>query len=132
MRRGHHGHPAPQRVHHLTVIRDAFSRRCIGRALERYLETESARAALRMAWRGAVTTELAHHSGRGAQYASLDYTNLLKGRAFRISLTGAATLTTTRGKSFMKTLKYEEVHLRGRRDDGRSPKLHRSFSRSGL
>jgi hypothetical protein len=39
----------PQRVHHLTVILDAFSRRCIGWPLERYLETELARDALRMA-----------------------------------------------------------------------------------
>jgi len=56
---------------YLAVILDAFSRRCIGWALERHLRAELAVEALRMAivTRG-VKPGLVHHSDRGVQYAS--------------------------------------------------------------
>src|SRR2546421_2930315 len=51
---------------YLAVILDAFSRRCIGWALERYLEAELALSALRMALEArTVTAELVDHSDRG-------------------------------------------------------------------
>ena len=60
---------------YLAVILDAFSRRLIGWALERSLETELALGALRMALEArTVTAELVHHSDRGVQYTSADYT----------------------------------------------------------
>ena len=110
----HHLHPAPARVHLPGVILDAFSRRVIGWALERTLETELALSALRMALASrAVTAELVHHSDRGVQYASLDYTALLKERAIRISMSRRGNAyDNAQAESFMKTLKYEEVYLR--------------------
>ena len=99
---------------YLAVILDAFSRRCIGWALERTLETELALAALRMALaRRAITAELVHHSDWGVQYASLTYTALLRERGVRISMSRRGNAyDNAQAESFMKTLKYEEVYLR--------------------
>ena len=99
---------------YLAVILDAFSRRVIGWALERTLETELALSALRMALAPrALTKELVHHSDRGVQYASLDYTALLKERGVRISMSRRGNAyDNAQAESFMKTLKYEEVYLR--------------------
>ncbi len=99
---------------YLAVILDAFSRRCIGWALERSLETELALSALRMALETrAVTAELVHHSDRGVQYASLSYTASLKERGIRISMSRRGNAyDNAQAESFMKTLKYEEVYLR--------------------
>ena len=53
---------------YLAVIMDAFSRRVIGWALERYLDAELALQALRMALRAReVMPGLVHHSDRGVQ-----------------------------------------------------------------
>ena len=53
---------------YLAVVLDAFSRRVIGWALERSLETELALGALRMALSArTVSAELVHHSDRGVQ-----------------------------------------------------------------
>lgn len=99
---------------YLAVILDAFSRRVIGWALERTLETELALSALRMALATrAVTEGLIHHSDRGVQYASLAYTALLKERGIRISMSRRGNAyDNAQAESFMKTLKYEEVYLR--------------------
>lgn len=99
---------------YLAVILDAFSRRCIGWALERTLEAELALSTLRMALATrAVTAELVHHSDRGVQYASLDYTALLRERGIRISMSRRGNAyDNAQAKSFMKTLKCEEVYLR--------------------
>ena len=99
---------------YLAVILDAFSRRVIGWALERSLETELALGALRMALSSrTVSAELVHHSDRGVQYASLDYTALLKEHQVRISMSRRGNAyDNAQAESFMKTLKYEEVYLR--------------------
>jgi putative transposase len=99
---------------YLAVILDAFSRRVIGWSLEHYLETELTLAALRMALQHrAVTEGLVHHSDRGVQYASLDYTALLKEHSIRISMSRRGNAyDNAQAESFMKTLKYEEVYLR--------------------
>ena len=63
----------------LAVILDAYSRRVIGWALDRTMEDALTLTALRMALsRRAVEPGLVHHSDRGSQYASNDYTDLLK------------------------------------------------------
>ncbi len=60
---------------YLAVLLDAFSRRVIGWALGRTLEAELAIAALRMALiERRPSPGLVHHSDRGVQYASGDYT----------------------------------------------------------
>jgi len=66
------------------VIPDAHSCRVIGWALDRTLKDELTRAALRMALsRRMVEPGLVHHSDRGSQYASNDYTDLLKAKGIR-------------------------------------------------
>ena len=60
---------------YLAVVLDAYSRRVIGWALDRTLEDDLAIAALQMAFDQRNPKEgLTHHSDRGVQYASHDYT----------------------------------------------------------
>jgi len=102
----------------LAVILDAHSRRVIGWALDRTLEDELTLAALRMALaRRVVQPGLVHHSDRGSQYASNDYTDLLKENGIDISMSRKANPWDNAAcESFMKTLKYEEVHRNEYRD----------------
>jgi putative transposase len=95
---------------YLAVVLDAFSRRVIGWALDRNLEDDLAIAALQMALRRRHPSEgLTHHSDRGVQYASNDYTGLLKERGIRISMSRSGNpYDNAACESFMKTLKYEE------------------------
>ena len=102
----------------LAVILDAYSRRVIGWALDRTLEDELTLAALRMALaRRLVEPGLVHHSDRGSQYASGDYTDLLKQHGITISMSRKGNPWDNAAcESFMKTLKYEEVHRNEYRD----------------
>jgi len=51
-----------------------------------------------------------HHSDRGSQYASNDYTDLLKANGIQISMSRKGNPWDNAAcESFMKTLKYEEV-----------------------
>ena len=97
---------------YLAVILDAFSRRVVGWALGRTLEAELAVAALQLAiGRGRVAPGLVHHSDRGVQYASGDYTELLIAHGIRISMSRRGNpYDNAQAESFMKTLKYEEVY----------------------
>jgi putative transposase len=103
---------------YLAVVLDAFSRRVIGWALDRTLEDDLAIAALKMAFRRRSPPEgLTHHSDRGVQYASNDYTGLLKERGVRISMSRKGNpYDNAACESFMKTLKYEEVYRQEYRD----------------
>jgi transposase InsO family protein len=98
---------------YLAVILDAFSRRCIGWALEAYLDAELALAALRMALATReVEPGLVHHSDRGVQYASAEYTELLHASGIRVSMSRRGNpYDNARCERFMRTLKYEEVYL---------------------
>ncbi|MGA2881415.1 MAG: IS3 family transposase [Bryobacteraceae bacterium] len=95
----------------LAVILDPYSRRVIGWALDRTLEDELPLAALRMALsHRAVQPGLVHHSDRGSQYASNDYTDLLKANRLQVSMSRKGNPWDNAAcESFMKTLKYEEV-----------------------
>jgi transposase InsO family protein len=97
---------------YLAVILDAYSRRVIGWALDRTLEDELTLTALQMAIvRRVIHPGLVHHSDRGSQYASNDYTDLLKDHGIDISMSRRAhPWDNAACESFMKTLKYEEVH----------------------
>jgi putative transposase len=103
---------------YLAVILDAYSRRVIGWELDGTLEDWLTLAALRMALsRRTVTPELVHHSDRGVQYASCDYTGLLKAHGIRISMSRKANPWDNAAcESFMKTLKNEEVYRTEYRD----------------
>jgi putative transposase len=103
---------------YLAVVLDAFSRRVIGWALDRTLEDDLAIAALKMAFRrrGAVKW-MTHHSDRGVQYASKEYTDLLKEHSVQISMSRKGNpYDNAKCESFMKTLKYEEVYRQEYRD----------------
>jgi putative transposase len=103
---------------YLAVILDAFSRRVIGWALDRTLEDELTLAALRMALkRRKPTAGLVHHSDRGVQYASRDYTDLLCAQGIQISMSRRGNpYDNALAESFIKTLKYEEVYRQEYRD----------------
>jgi len=103
---------------YLAVVLDAFSRRVIGWALGRTLEAGLAVSALRMALeKRKPPPGLVHHSDRGVQYASQDYTDLLKRHQVQISMSRKANpYDNAACESFMKTLKYEEVYCNEYRD----------------
>jgi transposase InsO family protein len=103
---------------YLAVVLDAFSRRVIGWALGRTLEASLAASALRMALiERQPAPGLVHHSDRGVQYASLDYTEMLKQHNTTISMSRKGNpYDNAACESFMKTLKYEEVYRNEYRD----------------
>ena len=102
----------------VAVILDAYSRRVIGWALDRTMEEALTLAALRMALaRRVAGPDLVHHSDRGSQYASGAYTDLLKQNGVAISMSRKGNPWDNAAcESFMKTLKYEEVHRNEYRD----------------
>jgi putative transposase len=103
---------------YLAVILDAFSRRVVGWALERTLEAELTLQALRMALlRRRPAPGLVHHSDRGVQYASRDYTQILQDHGTQISMSRKGNPWDNAAcESFIKTLKYEEVYRTEYRD----------------
>ena len=113
----------------LAVMLDAYSRRVIGWALDRTLEDELTLAALRMALsHRSLQAGLVHHSDRGSQYASNDYTDLLKAHQIDISMSRKAhPWDNAACESFMKTLKYEEVHRNEYRDRSEAREAIRQF-----
>src|SRR5260370_33274436 len=102
---------------YLAVVIDAFSRRVIGWALDRTVEDKLTLTALRMALElRRPPAGWVHHSDRGSQYASGDYTDLLKAHGCEISMSHKASPWENAGcESWMKTLKYEEVYRQGYR-----------------
>jgi putative transposase len=102
----------------LAVILDAYSRRVIGWALDRTIEDDLTLQALRMALvQRVIEPGLVHHSDRGSQYASGEYTDLLKENGIEISMSRKGNPWDNAAcESFMKTLKYEEVHRNEYRD----------------
>jgi len=103
---------------YLAVVIDAFSRRVIGWALDVTVEDELPLAALRMALElRRPAPGVVHHSDRGSQYASGDYTDLLKAHGCQISMSHKASPWENAGcESWMKTLKAEEVYRQEYRD----------------
>ncbi len=103
---------------YLAVILDAFSRRVIGWALDRTLEASLTLDALAMALaQRRPAPGLVHHSDRGVQYASTDYTDRLKANGIVISMSRRGNpYDNATCESFIKTLKYEEVYRTEYRD----------------
>lgn len=103
---------------YLSVVLDAYSRRVIGWALGRTLEAELAISALRMAlFFRRPAPGLVHHSDRGIQYASHDYTEILKEHEIAISMSRKGNpYDNAACESFMKTLKYDEIYRNEYRD----------------
>ena len=103
---------------YLAVVIDAYSRRVIGWALDCNMEDDLTMAALRVALeQRRPAAGLVHHSDRGSQYASGDYTDLLKAHGCEISMSHKASPWENAGcESWMKTLKCEEVYRQEYRD----------------
>jgi putative transposase len=96
---------------YLAVIIDAYSRRCIGWAVSRHINSQLAIAALKMALETRdVPPGLVHHSDRGVQYASLEYVTLLRGSGVTISMSRTGNpYDNAKAERFIRTLKYEEI-----------------------
>lgn len=80
-------------VMYLYLITDAYSQKIVGWNLSLDLKAESALDALKMAFRSQKNIDpytLVHHSDRGVQYCSYDYTDLLKKKKVWISMTKPA------------------------------------------
>jgi transposase InsO family protein len=100
---------------YLAVELDIHTRNCIGWSLSRSLSKETALDALQMALYNRQDDDLSgliHHSDRGVQYTSFDFTKCLRDHGIQISNSRKATPTDNAYvESFFKTLKYEEVYL---------------------
>lgn len=80
-------------VMYLYLITDAYSQKIVGWNLSLDLKAESALDALKMAFQSQKNFDpysLIHHSDRGVQYCSYDYTDLLKKKKVWISMTKPA------------------------------------------
>jgi transposase InsO family protein len=98
---------------YLAVILDVFSRKAVGYAISRNIDTQLTLDALRMAlYNRNPPPGCIHHSDRGVQYASGDYVKELKAHDFQISMGRKANpYDNAYAESFIKTLKSEEVQL---------------------
>jgi len=106
--------PLPTTFVYLAAILDAYSRRCVGWALSRWIDTDLTLAAFEMAFaRRQPGPGLIHHSDRGVQYASGPYVERLEAVGARISMSARGNpYENAQAESFFKTLKYEEVYLK--------------------
>jgi transposase InsO family protein len=86
---------------YLSIVIDAYSRKCVGWHLSKSLKTR-----VHLGVSGMV-----HHSDRGVQYASLEYTESLKLSEVQISMSRVGNpYDNAYAESFIKTLKVEEVY----------------------
>ena len=112
---------------YLAVILDAWSRRVVGYALGRAIDTRLTLAALRSAIEGRRPRQgCVHHSDRGAQYAAEQYRQLLGDHGPRGSMGRRGNpYDNAKAESFMKTLKTEEVYLGGYETFSHRGQVHR-------
>lgn len=98
---------------YLAVLLDAFSRRCIGWAISRHIDTQLTLNALQMALRTrTIQPGLIHHSDQGVQYAATDYVAVLHENKIEISMSRTGNpYDNAKAERFMRTLKYEEVYM---------------------
>ena len=98
---------------YLAVILDRCSRKAIGYAISRNIDTALSLSALRMAIQNRnPPAGLIHHSDQGVQYAAHDYIDELKSHRLQISMSRRGNpYDNAFAESFMKTIKTEEVYL---------------------
>lgn len=101
---------------YLAAIIDLFSRKCVGWALGRDIDTSLTLNALEIAIskrKHLGLNNLIHHSDRGVQYASNLYVELLLKYGIRISMSRSGNpYDNAFMESFNKTLKVEEVYIK--------------------
>ena len=97
---------------YLAVVLDLHSRRVVGWAMAKHLETSLVLNALRLAFgRRQPPTTLLHHSDRGSQYASATYQAALADHGAQVSMSRAGNCYDNAPmESFFATLKVEQVH----------------------
>jgi len=102
----------------LAVILDAYSRRVVGRCLARSLHGELTLTALQQAIASRRPQPgLVHHSDRGVQYASREYTDRLEAHGIIPSMSRPGNPWDNAScESFIKTLKREEIYCRDHKD----------------
>lgn len=103
----------PTAFAYLAAILDAVSRRCVGWALSRFIDTRLTLAALELALdRRNPAAGLIHHSDQGVQSACADYVARLEAAGARVSMAAVGNpYDNAKAESFFKTLKREEVYL---------------------
>ena len=105
----------PREFIYMAAILDIFSRRCIGWALGRNIDSMLTLNALNRAISAREHlgfSGLVHHSDRGVQYAAEVYVRRLTDLSIRISMSGKGNAYDNAfAESFMKTLKVEEVYI---------------------
>ena len=86
----------------------------IGYALAQHMGTQLTLSALKAALQlRSPAPGCIHHSDRGSQYGALEYRKLLQKHGLVGSMSRRGNpYDNARAESFMKTLKYEEVHLK--------------------
>jgi putative transposase len=97
----------------LAALLDRYSRKVIGWAISKRIDTALCLAALKFALdTRKPPTGCIHHSDRGVQYACHEYVAMLEAANMTISMSRTGNpYDNAHMESFFKTLKYEEVHL---------------------
>ena len=101
---------------YLAALLDACSRKVVGYAISKQIDTQLTLAALHsaVAGRRPPRDSCIHHTDRGSQYASDEYPKALKKFGLIGSMSSPANpYHNAQAESFMKTLKAEEVYLAG-------------------
>lgn len=106
---------ATRRMVYLATVMDRFSRKFLGWGLSENIDAFLCLNALDMAFKereGMNLAGLIHHSDRGSQYASNEYTELLKSKGIQISMNRKGNpYDNAFAESGFKTIKYEEVYM---------------------
>jgi len=99
---------------YLAAILDAYSRKCVGWHLSRWIDARLTLYALEMALAARQPTPgLIHHSDQGVQYASGEYVLRLEDSGAQISMAAVGNpYENAKAESFFRTLKMEEVYLK--------------------
>jgi putative transposase len=99
-----------QRFIYLAVVLDIFTRSLRGWHLGRYLDSDLALSALRMAL--AKGQPAIHHSDQGVQYAATGYVECLQAAGSQVSMAAKGTPTDNPyAERVIRTIKEEEVYL---------------------
>jgi transposase InsO family protein len=99
---------------YLAVILDLYSRKVIGWSISKRIDGQLALSALEMAIKRRKPLKgVIHHSDRGVQYLCALYVKMLDDNGFHKSCSRKGNpYDNAWTESFMKTLKYDEIHMR--------------------
>jgi putative transposase len=99
---------------YLAIVLDLYSRKVIGWAISKRIDGKLALSALHMAIeRRKPPRGVIHHSDRGVQYLCDAYVKVLDAHGFHKSCSRKGNpYDNAWTESFMKTLKYDEIHMR--------------------